>query len=187
MTPGFFSNFEKQNSTEKYMAANLEIKIPLKNFNAIVRHLDALNARFEATLHQTDVYFSTPSGLLKLRIENGSSQLIHYHRNETGKNRKSTFYILGLTGDDPLQYFRRLFPVETIVKKKRLLYLYGDTRIHLDSVQKLGKFLELESRILHGFPKAKKEFQYVVDGLQLDVSLQFRGSYRDMLMNPGRT
>lgn len=164
------------------MAANLEIKIPIKNFNTIVRQLDAICARFEATLHQTDVYFSTPSGLLKLRIENGSSQLIHYHRNETGKNRKSTFYILELSGDDPLRYLKRLFPVETVVRKKRLLYMYGDTRIHLDTVQKLGKFLELESRILNGFPRAKKEFQFVVEGLALDISQQFRGSYRDMLL-----
>mgnify|MGYP001259524922 CR=1 FL=1 len=168
------------------MAANLEIKIPLKSFKAIERNLTEIGAKFEDTLHQTDVYFSTPSGLLKLRIENGSSQLIHYHRNETGKNRKSTFYILELSGDDPLRYFKRLFPVETIVRKKRLLYMYGDTRIHLDSVQKLGKFLELEARILNGFPKAKKEFECVVQGLHLDVSQQFRGSYRDMLLNQER-
>jgi len=38
----------------------------------------------------------------------------------------------------------RTLGVVGIVRKKRVLYLHGQTRIHLDSVEGLGDFLELE-------------------------------------------
>ncbi|MDP3683544.1 MAG: CYTH domain-containing protein, partial [Ignavibacteria bacterium] len=78
------------------MPVNLEIKVKVKNFDSILKSLKKLKAKKAGLLHQKDVYFSSPKGLLKLRKEGKSQQLIRYQRNEDGKNRWSNFEILEL-------------------------------------------------------------------------------------------
>ncbi len=60
------------------------------------------------------------------------------------------------------KFFSNLFDVEVIVKKKRELFYYDDTRIHLDTVNNLGKFLELETLVTNGKADAKKRFEKII-------------------------
>ena len=78
------------------MPVNLEIKVKVKNFDLILAGLKKIKAKKSGLLHQKDVYFSTSKGLLKLRKEGKSQQLIRYQRDEKGKNRWSNFEILEL-------------------------------------------------------------------------------------------
>ncbi len=73
--------------------------------------------------------------------------------------------------------------IEAIVEKKRILYMYKNTRIHLDEVKNLGFFLELET-VVKGISKSEaiKEFEEVVNFLELDVKKQIKKSYRDLLI-----
>ncbi len=77
-----------------------------------------------------------------------------------------------------------MFTVEVIVEKERNLYIYKNTRIHLDNVKKLGAYLELET-VVKDITKeeAIREFEDVVNFLNLNLSVQIKKSYRDLLMH----
>ena len=164
------------------MPTNLELKIRVTSYQSIKKILLHIGAENKGMLNQKDVYYSVPTGLLKLRIENGHESLIFYNRNENDKNRWSDFEVLKFANGKSEKFFNRLFDVEVIVKKKRELYYYDDTRIHLDTVKFLGKFLELETLVLNGKADAKKRFEKIIDLLKLDESKQIRKSYRNLLM-----
>jgi adenylate cyclase len=74
------------------------------------------------------------------------------------------------------------------VEKRRRLYLWGNTRIHLDRVAALGPFVELETVVEH-FPgtaaerqaAAESEHRRVIALLGLDQFPAIAGSYGDLL------
>ena len=123
------------------MPVNLELKVRLKSFNPVKKLLDEINAEYKGILNQTDIYYKTKGGLLKLRIENGSQSIIKYLREEKSKDRFSNYECLNFTAGDAARFFKNVFEVEAVVIKKRYLYTYDNTRIHLDNVKNLGYFL----------------------------------------------
>jgi predicted adenylyl cyclase CyaB len=165
------------------MPTNLELKIRVTSHQSLKKILKQIGAENKGILNQKDVYYSVPNGLLKLRIENGSESLIFYKRNENDKNRWSDFEVLKFTNSNGEKFFNNLFNVEVIVKKERELFYYNDTRIHLDTVDYLGKFLELETLVINGKVDAKKRFEKIINLLKLDICKQIRKSYRDLLMD----
>lgn len=76
--------------------------------------------------------------------------------------------------------------VVVIVNKKRELYLYNNTRIHLDYVSGLGYFLELETRVLNGLKDAEKRFAEMISLLKLDNKKEIRASYKDLLISKNK-
>lgn len=165
------------------MPLNLELKIQLQSHLALKKILLEVGAENRGILNQKDVYYSVKRGLLKLRIENGYESLIFYNRNEVTENRWSDFEVLKFTGEGAEKFFNNLFDVEAVVEKKRELFYYDDTRIHLDSVKLLGKFLELETLVINGKRDAKKRFEKIKNLLKLDESKQIRKSYKDLLID----
>ncbi len=164
------------------MPVNLELKVELNSHNGIKKILAKINAEFVKTLKQKDVYYKTHSGLLKLRIENGEQSIIKYLREENGKDRFSNFEVLHFASGDAEKFFKDIYKIETIVEKKRQLYLYNNTRIHLDEVKGLGKFLELETLVLNGKQDAKKRYDRIALLLSLDKYESIRKSYRDLML-----
>ncbi len=164
------------------MPTNLELKIKLKSFNKTKKLLDNIKAKFIKTLNQKDVYYKTKTGLLKLRIENSNQSLIKYVRNEKGKDRFSDYFVLNISKGNSEKFFQDIFPIEVVVKKKRLLFMYDNTRIHLDAVKDLGNFLELETLVINGKKDAKKRFNQIMKLLQLNEHEEIRNSYRDLIL-----
>ncbi len=166
------------------MPVNLELKIKLNSIRGIKSLLKKNNIELKEILNQKDIYYKIKAGsLLKLRIENGRMSLIKYNREEKKKNRWSDFYVITIKGRATEKVFEEIFRVDAIVEKKRELYLFLDTRIHIDAVKNLGFFLELETLVFDNDKKdAKKRFDEVVNTLQLDVKSQIRKSYRDLII-----
>lgn len=164
------------------MARNLEIKVKLSSHKSVKEILTAngiLNSEF---LHQKDIYYNVDNGILKLRIENENQTLIFYDRNEKAKKRWSDYYLLNITTKDAEEFFKRLFNEIVTVEKKRELFIYKDTRIHLDKVKGLDYFLELETRVTNGLKDAEKRFNYLVNLLNLKSKTEIRASYKDLLL-----
>lgn len=165
------------------MAKNLEIKVKLNTHKQIKKILKDNKIKLTEILNQKDVYYKVDRGILKLRIENRNQTLIFYDRNEKSRKRWSDYYLLDLSSVDANKYLKRFLDVTVIVKKKRELYLYKNTRIHLDFVQGLGYFLELETRVINGLKDAEKRFNYLLDLLELRSKKEIRASYKDLLLS----
>ncbi len=163
------------------MPKNLELKIYCSSFRRLKKALKEINAEFSGELIQKDVYYKNEKGLLKLRIENGEQSLIKYLRDEKGKDRWSDFHVLNFSSGNAEEFLNDILKVEVVVEKKRLLYMYDNTRIHLDEVKGLGKFLELETLVLFGLKDAKNRFNKIIGLLDLDIKKQIKNSYKVLI------
>lgn len=164
------------------MKKNLEIKVRVNSLETIKKKLKSLSLNPVAVLNQTDIYYKNNEGRLKLRIENDKPSLIHYQRVENGKTRWSDYSILEInkSGKEATEFLERIFTTINTVKKVRVLYLYKDTRIHLDEVMGLGSFIELETVVKKSKKIAEEEFNLLLNLLKLNKKNQFLGSYNDL-------
>ena len=165
------------------MPKNLEIKVKLSSHKEVKAILKKNKIQFKGLLIQKDIYYKVDKGILKLRIENDRQTLIFYDRNEKSKKRWSDYHLLEINKTDGNEYLKRFLDVLTIVNKKRELYLYDNTRIHLDYVKNLGYFLELETKVLKGLRDAESRFNYVLVLLKLQNKKEIRASYKDLLIS----
>lgn len=162
------------------MAFNLELKTKIKSFTFYENILKQINAEYKGIINQKDIYYKYKNGLLKLRVENNSYTLIKYLRDEKNK-RWSNYELLELKGKNPEKYLSEILEVDTVVKKKRKLFMYKNTRVHLDEVNGLGKFLELETLLLKDRIDATKRFNEIKNLLQLNNCVEIRKSYKNLL------
>lgn len=133
-----------------------------------------------------DTYFQVPQGRLKLRQTEGSPHgaLIYYERPDRAESRYSRYHLV--TVHDPEETRTLLhYALGTLVTvtKTRRLFLYGATRIHLDQVEGLGNFVELETA-MPGLSEeqARTEHELVKQALALDHRETVPTSYSDLLL-----
>jgi len=128
------------------MPSNIEIKARIADLPRTQALVAALSDGPPQTLQQRDTFFCCVNGRLKLReLGAGASELIFYDRANVTAAKQSDYEIAAVADTEGLkQVLRRALEVMQVVEKTRLLYLVGQTRVHLDSVVGLGDFLELE-------------------------------------------
>jgi predicted adenylyl cyclase CyaB len=125
--------------------SNIEIKAKLRNYGKIKKTVEALCSKPTDVVRQKDTFFYTKSGRLKLRETPNNSALIYYDRKDSVNPTLSEIQIHSVENTDSLKtILTQSIGIRGIVKKKRRLYHYDQTRIHLDDVESLGKFIELE-------------------------------------------
>jgi homotetrameric cytidine deaminase len=105
-----------------------------------------LGAEDRGVLRQRDTYFRARAGRLKLREEDpGGAVLIQYDRPDAAEARESRYRLTRV--DDPEDLRASLdaaLGTLVVVEKARRLLLWDGVRIHLDTVEGLGSFVELE-------------------------------------------
>jgi predicted adenylyl cyclase CyaB len=128
------------------MPANIEIKARVRHYARLQALAAALSGTTGTLLNQEDVFFHTPRGRLKLRISSPThGELIYYERADTAGPRPSHYTIASVQDPAALQAtLVAALGVRGIVRKQRWLYIVGQTRVHLDTVEGLGTFVELE-------------------------------------------
>ncbi len=138
-------------------------------------------------LNQEDVFFRTHTGRLKLRIlTDGFGELIHYERPDTSGSKQSTYQIHETSKPLELRQLLAAALGETItVKKRREVYVVGQTRIHLDEVDELGSFMELE--VLLSPSQDPEEGRLIVSDLMEKLGVNESDlvpcAYADLLLN----
>ena len=128
------------------MSRNVEIKARIESIEVLTRKVAALATEGPLEIAQDDTFFSCQAGRLKLRaFSKNSGELIFYRRaNQSGP--KESFYVRSPTPEpESLREALTLAYGQTgRVKKHRTVFLVGRTHVHLDQVEGLGIFLELE-------------------------------------------
>lgn len=165
---------------------NIELKIAVGNFNKIILALRKAKAKHFGRLRQIDIYYRCKSGRLKLRSVNDKNyELIFYRRSNRKNSKISDYHIFAISpkqANDLEAFLNKSFGRQVMVKKKRDLWIYKNTRIHLDNVYRLGKFLELETVVKgNNLKKAKEEFIKVIKLLNLSAHEKESKSYSDLL------
>ena len=128
------------------MPANIEIKARVRDFAALRSRAEMLSGGPGEVIRQDDTFFHTPRGRLKLRVlAPDRAQLIFYDRPDQGGPKRSDYHLFHTSDPENLKQTLALaYGVRGTVRKVRYLYLVGQTRVHLDDVEGLGQFMELE-------------------------------------------
>jgi predicted adenylyl cyclase CyaB len=150
------------------MPSNVEIKARIADLATIANLAASLSAAPPQTLVQRDTFFRCATGRLKLReFDTGAGELISYIRADVTGVKQSHYEIVPVADAEKVKSLLRQALGETVVvEKTRRLYLVGQTRVHLDSVQGLGAFLELEVVLRPG--------QAVAEGYEIAKDLMGR-------------
>jgi len=129
------------------MNRNVEIKVEVADLDAIRQRVRKLADEGPVVLEQEDTFFACPNGRLKLRrfAHAAEAELIYYERADSAQPKESRYVVHRTSDPDTLdQALTGALGVRGRVRKRRALYLVGRTRIHLDEVDGLGDFVELE-------------------------------------------
>jgi len=135
---------------------NVEIKARVSDLPAIEARARAIATEGPVDLVQDDTFFACPKGRLKLRqFADGRGELIHYERADDAGPKTSAYVISPTPSPDTLrEALVRAYGTAGRVRKKRRLYIAERTRIHLDEVERLGSFVELEVVLSEGESEA---------------------------------
>lgn len=164
---------------------NLELKANDRDPGRSREICEGLGAENRGILLQEDTYFSVPRGRLKLRREKGSpSQLIAYERPDGSGQRESRYRIVEVEDDQGLEAaLAGALGIKAVVRKARQLFTYEGVRIHLDRVDDLGCFIELEGVAPEDTPLAC--FEVLFADLRRELGIQdadlVGGSYCDLV------
>jgi len=164
---------------------NLELKAKVNSKDNIKSLLNDLGATFECKMVQVDTYFNVSKGRLKLReIDKKESQLIYYDRKESTTEMWSNYQIVKV--DEPGRLKEVLAAsngIRVVVKKIRDLYMYENCRIHIDEVEGLGSFIELEVIHKDSETKTKELFKFIKEKLSAEIEENINESYSDLLLS----
>jgi predicted adenylyl cyclase CyaB len=155
------------------MPANVEIKAKVGNRARLKALVEALVRTPGQLIVQEDTFFAVPRGRLKLRkFSSNSAELIYYEREDSPGPRGSRYSISRTPEPDSLRTVLQMsLGVRGVVSKMRTLYLVGQTRIHLDEVEGLGSFVELEV--------VMQPNQHPADGVQIARELMAKLEIQD--------
>jgi len=170
------------------MARNVEIKAHIVSVDSLLPRVAALADRGPIEIAQDDTFFACYRGRIKLRAFTERDGELIYYRRADGSGPKESFYLRSPTASpDTLREVLALtWGVVGRVRKQRTLFMIGRTRVHLDMVEQLGHFLELEVVL--------EDDEAVVDGVReahalmarlgIEPSQLVEGAYLDLLSAP---
>ena len=125
---------------------NIEIKARTTRSDKIREYLLANDAHYKGTDVQTDTYFNVAFGRLKLRQGNIENSLIFYNREDIAGLKQSDFELLHVTNGDRLKaILANAMGVKIEVKKSREIYYIANVKFHIDTLERLGNFVEIEA------------------------------------------
>ena len=165
---------------------NIEIKARIESVTALTPRVAELASEGPLEIAQDDTFFHCVTGRLKLRaFSNDAGELIFYRRvNQAGP--KESFYLRSPTSSPETLRESLSLAYGQIgrIRKYRTLFLVGRTRVHLDRVEGLGHFLELEVVLADDEPadKGVREAGELMDRLGIQSSQLIEGAYLDLML-----
>jgi adenylate cyclase len=167
------------------VARNVEIKARVADREALLRRAQAIATEGPVEIAQDDTFFHCKSGRLKLRVfAEDRGELIFYRRDDA-HGPKESFYVRSPTSSPATlrEALALAYGVAGRVRKQRTLYLVGRTRIHVDRVEGLGDFMELEVVLAEAeaVDAGVREAHDLMARLGIDASALIDRAYVDLL------
>ncbi len=164
---------------------NYEIKARCRDFEKARRILSSIGAEKKEVVFQEDVFLALgPERREKLRFSPGRpAQRVVYSRKDATGIRPSDYTVDELTGEECLELMGER-GIKGKVTKERELWTWKNVRIHLDTVEGLGTFVELESVLVRGITEteARKRAEFLARELGITASQVIPRAYIDLSM-----
>jgi len=170
------------------LPSNIEVKAYARDFVEINSRAERLSDTPVQIISQEDIFFNVEAGRLKLRIlAPDRAQLIYYTRPDQEGPKRSDYHISYSSDPENLRHVLELaYGVRGVVRKTRYLYLVGQTRVHLDDVEGLGQFMELE--VVLEERQSNTEGQRIAEDLMSAIGVEradlIDGAYMDLIEKP---
>ncbi|CAI5443787.1 unnamed protein product [Caenorhabditis angaria] len=172
------------------MSRNVEIKAKVKDHAKLVARAVELSGNRPVLLKQHDIFYESPKGRLKMRSveENGvaKTELIWYDRPNVAGPKLSDFNKFDVPAailEDLKTTLKNSMGLIGEVKKVRTLVIFEQTRIHIDQVEGLGDFMELEVCLKP--EESLEDGQKIAEKLRADLGVAeddlLTDAYMDML------
>lgn len=128
------------------MPRNVEIKARIESVGDLAARVGVFADQGPTEIRQDDTFFNCPTGRLKLRSFSAKEGELIFYRRADQSGPKESFYVRSPSQapDSLRQALSLAYGQAGRVRKLRTLFLVGRTRVHLDVVEGLGHFLELE-------------------------------------------
>ena len=169
------------------MPSNIEIKAKVADPCRISRLAKAISDTTPILIEQHDTFFFCSYGRLKLRRNSAkAAELIFYSRPNSCSPKRCDYNICEIADAENLMtVLTRALGIQATLIKTRTLFLVGQTRIHVDSVEGLGNFVELEVvlRESQTTEEGHTIAQKLMDLLEISKCDLLEGSYVDLLPN----
>ncbi|MES2949881.1 MAG: class IV adenylate cyclase [Pseudomonadota bacterium] len=173
------------------MPRNIEIKARIDSVEQLKPVAVSISDGEPVDILQDDTFFPCAEGRLKLRaFADGTGVLIFYQRVDQKGPKESFFTTAATHSPDALRDTLSLaYGQSGRVKKHRTLFTLGRTRIHLDRVEGLGDYLELEVMLADGeaVELGEQEAYAIMERLGVLKSQLVGGAYVDLLAQGLRT
>jgi predicted adenylyl cyclase CyaB len=164
---------------------NVEIKARCHDPERIRNILHEHNADFKGTDHQVDTYFDVPEGRLKLRQGSIEQNIIYYRRPDSPSPKSSDINLVPAEHPDELhQLLSNALNVKVVVDKRREIYFIDNVKFHIDDVEELGQFVEIEAIDNDGSldeAHLQEQCQYYMNLFEITDDQLIAHSYSDML------
>lgn len=166
---------------------NIEIKARCSDPAKIRKWLKENMGDFKGTDHQTDTYFNVPNGRLKLREGNIENNLIFYERNNQAGPKQSAFRLVKVEDNTGLKAaLTAANGIKVVVEKKREIWFIENVKFHIDEVNGLGAFMEIEAGNKTapglGADDLNEQCHYYMKEMDIRESDLIEISYSDMLL-----
>jgi predicted adenylyl cyclase CyaB len=169
------------------MARNVEIKARIDSVERLARIAATLADQGPVEIAQDDTFFRCSDSADRLKLRSFAperAELIFYRRANSSGPKESFYLITPCSTPDALRESLTLACGQAgRVRKQRRLFIVGRTRVHLDRVEGLGEFLELEVVLAQGEPAEAgiAEAHALMAQLGVDAGQLVQGAYVDLL------
>jgi adenylate cyclase len=169
----------------------VEIKARIADPESMRMRVEAIADRGPVVIRQLDTFFNCREGRLKLReVPGADAELIFYDRPDSAEPSESLYSVTPVS--DPaglIDALSRAMGVKIVVRKVRTLYHSGSTRVHLDQVEGLGDFVELE--VVLAPEESFSDGTRIADSLMERLGIRqvdlVEVAYADLLLSGGKT
>ena len=167
---------------------NIEFKALCKDPEKIKKILLSKNADYKGVDYQVDTYFQVNKGKLKLREGKIERALIYYSRKESKEPKQSNITLFPVDSESSAllkEILTKSLGILVIVVKQRAIYFLDNIKFHIDRVEDLGSYVEVEAIDINGtirINELREQCQYYLKLFEISENDLISTSYSDLLL-----